>query len=105
MKKLLSVVLGVILATYASAALADDDVTIWVSKAGDNAANIYTGAAPGYPGAKCIGTARVMFTPDASWDNVKDSYSVAPDITAAIAAGKESIAISSDGTAIFHKKK
>ncbi len=97
MKKLLSLTLALAIANVGSLAFADDSaVTIWVTKAGDTTAKVCTDS-------KCLGMVPVTFATDASWDNVKDSYSVSPDVADALAAKKESISIGSDGTATFAK--
>ena len=104
MKKLLSLTLALSIASIGSMALADDsNVTIWVTKAGDTTAKVCTVAPIGYDNSKCIGTVPISFASDASWDNVRDTYSVSSDVAAALGANKESIAIGSDGTATFNK--
>jgi len=97
MKKFLSLTLALTVTAFASLAFADDsNVTIWVTKAGDTSAKICTSS-------KCLGNVPISFATDASWDNVKDSYSVSPEIADALGAKKETISIGSDGTATFNK--
>jgi len=72
-------------------------VTLTITKATGKAAKIMLGSK--------VACAPISFGDGASWDSVKDSYSVAPCTASAIEAGKIAISISSDGTATFNKKK
>ncbi len=98
MKKILSLTLAFVITTVGSLSFADDsaNVTIWVKKNTETTAMVCTDS-------KCLGTVPVKFATDASWDNVKDTYSVSPDIAAALGAKKEAITIGSDGSATFTK--
>jgi len=104
MKKLLSILLGITLAAYGSVALADD-VTIYVSKAGDSTAKICTGGPLGYPASKEVAKVPISFDSGADWDSAKRSYTVSASTEAGLEAKKISISIGTDGTATFHAKK
>jgi len=54
---------------------------------------------------KKTATVPISFGDGASWDSVKDSYTVAPCTASALEHGKIAISIGSDGTASFNKKK
>jgi hypothetical protein len=98
MKKILALVLAIALATYGTVALADDtSVTFSLSKVSDTKAKLSV-----WPDAKPTATVSISFDSGASWDDVKDSYSVTPDVAAGLEAGKISISIGTDGTATFH---
>jgi len=98
MKKILTLTLAITLASFSSLALADD-ATIVIKKASDTTATV--GA---FPDAKTSSVVPITFDSGASWDNVKDSYTVSSDVAAALANKKIAISIGSDGTASFHKK-
>ena len=49
-------------------------------------------------------TVPICFADGASWDSVKDNYSVAPCTVSALKAGKLALRIESDGDASFVKK-
>jgi hypothetical protein len=101
MKKLLALLLGIALTTYGTLALADDSsVTFGLSKVSDTKAKVSV-----WPDAKTTSVVGISFDSGASSDNVKDSYSVSPDIAAGLEAGKISISIGTDGTATFHLPK
>ncbi len=103
MKKLLSVALVITLVSISKLAFADDsNVTIWVSKASDSSAKILTVAPLGYTPSKEVSIIPISFDSGASWDNVKRTYSVSPDIEAAIEKKSVSISVGTDGTATFH---
>ena len=80
MKRILSILLGITLATYASAAVASDTTTIWLTKAGDNQAKVCTQKS-------CLGTVKVKYANDATWANAKDSYQVSSSTADAISNG------------------
>lgn len=103
MKKILLLTLVSTLASFGSAALADD-TTIWVSKASDSKAKISLVDPIGYPATKPVATIPISFDSGASWDNVKRSYTVSTGLESAIEAKKISISVGTDGTATFHKK-
>ena len=101
MKKILILVLALAFAGYGSVAMADDsDVTISLSKVSDTKAKVSV-----WPDAQKTCVVKIKFSCCSNWDNVKDSYTVSPDVAAGLAAGKFFIAISNDGTAAFHKSK
>ena len=97
MKKLLSIVLGITLATYGSAALADNE-TISIKKAGDTKAKVAE-----FPSGKDSSIVSISFDSGASWDSVKDSYTVPEDVEEGLEHKKFTISIAADGTATFHK--
>ena len=97
MKKLLSLTVAITLASIGSLALADDTTTIWISKAGDNAAKVCTKHPLGYDGSKCLGTDPIKFADDATWDTVKHSYDVSSSTLAALSSKGASITVHGDG--------
>jgi hypothetical protein len=99
MKKLLSLTLVLALASFTTAALADD-VTIALKKASDTKAKVTK-----FSNGKTLETVPISFASDASWDNVKDSYDISSDTASELAAKKASISVASDGTLTFSKKK
>ncbi|HUB68445.1 MAG TPA: hypothetical protein VL981_13250 [Candidatus Methylacidiphilales bacterium] len=102
MKKILALILGIALATYGTVALADDDnsVTFSLKKISDSKAKLSV-----WPDAKPTATVSISFDSGADWSDVKDSYSVTPDVASGLEAGKISISIGTDGTATFHLPK
>ncbi len=99
MKKLLLLTLVITLASFGSAALADDE-TISIKKAGDTKAKVAD-----FPSGKESSVVSIKFASDASWDSVKDSYTVSHEIAEGLEHKKYSIPIESDGGASFHKVK
>ena len=97
MKKFLLLTLIATLATFGSIAMADD-VTICITKAGDNKAKVCT-FGKDTPGS----VVPINFACGTSWDNVKDSYTVSSETAAALADKKSSVTIADDGTASFGK--
>jgi len=95
MKKILALTLALAFAAYGSALA--DDVTFGLSKISDSKAKLAV-----WPDGKPTATVAISFDSGASWDNVKDSYTVSPEIASWLEAGKVSISIGSDGTATFH---
>jgi hypothetical protein len=101
MKKILAFTLALAFAAYGSFALADDSgVTFGLSKISDTKAKLSV-----WPDAKTTATVSISFDSGASWDDVKDSYTVSPDVAAGLEAGKVTISIGTDGTATFHLPK
>jgi hypothetical protein len=97
MKKFLLLTLIATLASFGSLASADD-VTIAITKAGDTKAKVCT-----FGKDTPSSTVPISFDTDASWDVVKDSYTVSSDTAASLAAGTSCVSIGSDGTATFKK--
>jgi hypothetical protein len=98
MKK--SLYLTLALTFFAGALVKADDTTITVKKASDTRAKVAT--VPD-KGKSC--TVPIAFDSGASWDNVKDTYTVSSDTAAALLSKSETISIGTDGTATFHSKK
>jgi hypothetical protein len=101
MKNILALLLGIVLATYGTIALADDsDVTFGLSKVSDSKAKLSV-----WPDGKTTATVAISFDSGADWTDVKDSYSVSSDLASKLESGKASISIGTDGTATFHLGK
>jgi hypothetical protein len=99
MKK--SIYLTLALTFIAGAALAKaDDMTITIKKSSDSVATV---ASVPDNGKSC--KVPIAFDSGASWDDVKDSYTVSSDTSGCLIKKTETISIGSDGTATFHKKK
>ena len=98
MKNILALTLGIVLATYGTVALADDsDVTFGLSKVSDTKGKLSV-----WPDGKTTATVPVTFDSGASWDNVKDSYTVSSGVAAKLESGKAGLSIGADGTATVH---
>jgi hypothetical protein len=99
MKKSLYLTLAL---TFVAGALAQaDDTTITITKASDTMAKV----APSQDTKGKSGVVPITFDSGASWDNVKDTYTVSSDTASALMSKKETISIGTDGTATFHSKK
>ena len=98
MKKLLPYLLVLTLVALGSRALADD-VTVMVIKHGDSMVTLTPNGGDETP-------VYVPLTLDsgATWDNVRDSYDIAPGTLAALKAKKLTMSVGTDGGATFHKK-
>lgn len=98
MKKLLPYLLVLTLAALSSHALADD-VTVMVIKHGDSMVTLTPNGGNETP-------IYVPLTLDsgATWNDVRDSYDIAPETLAGLKAKKLTMSVGSDGGATFHKK-
>ena len=92
MKKFLFLTLA--LATLATQAFAD--TTIKVSKAGASTAKVCE-----FDNDKCLGTVPITFASGASWDSLKDSYTITDATAAAISSKKVSFSVADTGTITF----
>ena len=99
MKK--SIYLILVLTFMAGAWAKADDTTITVKKASDTMATV--APVPDSKGTAC--KVPITFDSGASWDNVKDTYTVSSDTASCLMTKCETISIGTDGTATFHKKK
>lgn len=91
MKKLLTILAAITLATSSTLAFASQDMTtIWVKKSTDTTAMICTNS-------KCIGTVPIKFVDDTTWSDVKDSYEVSTSEEAALAGKCSAITVHGDG--------
>jgi hypothetical protein len=88
--------------TFIAGALAKaDDTTITVKKSSDTMATV--APVPDDKGKSC--TVPISFDSGASWDDVKDTYTVSSDTASGLMGKKETISIGTDGTATFHSMK
>jgi hypothetical protein len=101
MKKLTYLLLALPLTLCLSQLTQADDMTITVTKATDSMAKV----TPSPLGKGKTTIVPISFDPGASWDNVKDTYTVSPNTASMLAHKKETISIGTDGTASFHPLK
>jgi hypothetical protein len=88
--------------TFIAGALAKaDDMTITIKKSSDTMATV--AAVPESKGKAC--KVPIAFDSGASWDNVKDTYTVSPGTADGLMSKSETISIGTDGTATFHSMK
>lgn len=92
----LSLVAFAATATVATADSFDSD-TATIKKAGPSTATVMVD--------KGTYKAPISFTDGADWSTVKDHYEVSPVVVSSLKAHKLAIAIGSDGTASFTRKK
>ena len=97
MKKLLSFLLVLTLAALGTHALADD-VTVLVTKHGDNMITLTPDG-----GKESAVTVPVTFDSGADWSAVKDSYDIAPETYSGLASKMMCVSVGSDGGLSFHK--
>jgi len=94
MKKFLFLTLALAFTTFGSQAFAD--TTIGIKKASDNTAKVSN-----FNTGKALGTVPIMFASGASWDNVRDSYTVTDATAAAISSKKVCFSVAETGTITF----
>jgi hypothetical protein len=97
MKYILSLIVAVAFAAFTSSAFADDTTTIWLTKSGDDSAKVCTDKT-------CLGTVKVKYADDATWDTAHDSYDVSSATADAISKGA-CITVHGDGGITVSKPK
>lgn len=99
MKK--SLYLTLALTCLAGALAKADDTVITIKKASDTMATV--APVPDSKGKGC--KVPITFDSGASWDDVKDTYTVSSSTAGCLMSKSETVSIGSDGTATFHSKK
>jgi hypothetical protein len=99
LRLVLSLCLAGFIATFTLASADDTDSGsgLVITKATDKTAKITIGSKSA--------TVPITFDQDASWDSLKDSYSVSPSTAEGLENGTMCINIGSDGTATFKMTK
>ncbi len=98
MKRFFSLTLALAFASFTSLALADDaTVDITIAKASDSTATVST-----LSDGKSVATVPITFASDASFDSLKDSYTVSSDTESKLASKKLALAVTADGVVTFN---